>query len=216
MFYRELIRSDMERNLINESDAPTFFIKLTNIVQRLDIDKIFPFKKPLEVELGAGDGTFIVQYAKLNPQHNFIAVERLLGRARKVEKKALRAGLENIRIIRIEAGYFVQYLLPERSVFKMHIYFPDPWPKPKHAKNRLIQPPFLEALSKIMAPEGEIYLRTDSQAYYEQMIEVFGNSPDFKKIETPESLKMIKTDFEQEFLAQGINTLYAAYRYARM
>ncbi|MGC8829148.1 MAG: tRNA (guanosine(46)-N7)-methyltransferase TrmB [Verrucomicrobiia bacterium] len=196
-----------------ESDTPTLFIKLNSIVKRLDIDQLFPFKKPLEVELGAGDGSFIVQYAKLNPEHNFIAVERLLGRARKVEKKALRAGLENLRVIRIEAGYFVQYLLPEKSVLKMHIYFPDPWPKPKHAKNRLIQPPFLEALKNVMTPGGKIYLRTDSKTYYEQMLEVFGSSKNFIKIETPENLKTIKTDFEQDFLAQGIQTLYAAYEY---
>lgn len=195
------------------SDTPTLFIKLTSIVKRLNIDRLFPFKRPLEVELGAGDGSFIVQYAKLNPQHNIIAVERLLGRAKKVEKKALRAGLDNLRVIRIEAGYFVQYLLPEHCVIRMHIYFPDPWPKAKHAKNRLIQPPFLEALSNVMEIGGEIYLRTDSAAYYEQMLEVFGQSKNFEKIETPESLKMIKTDFEQEFSAQGIQTLYAAYKF---
>lgn len=203
----------LDREILSKAENPTLFIKLTSIVDVLDIQSFFPKKQPLEVELGAGDGSFIAQYARMNPHHNFLAVERLLGRARKVEKKGLRLGLENLRVIRIEAGYFTQYLLPDRCVSKMHIYFPDPWPKPRHAKNRLIQPPFIITLKKILEPGGEVFLRTDSAAYHEQMIQVFSQFKEFDPIETPEELKEIKTDFEQEFHAQGIQTLYLAYKF---
>jgi tRNA (guanine-N7-)-methyltransferase len=198
---------------LSNNETPSLFIKLTSIVNRINIANQFAYLKPVEIELGAGDGSFIVQYAKLRTEHNFIAVERLLGRARKVEKKATRAGLENLRVIRIEAGYFIKYLLPERSISNIHIYFPDPWPKVRHSKNRLIQPDFLKDLSKILKPGGEIYLRTDSPAYFEQMINVFGQFNAFQNIETPQELKQIKTDFEQEFISQGLQIFYTAYKF---
>ncbi len=203
----------IEQGPVLDINGSSLFIKLNSIVKPIEVERLFPFKQPLEIELGAGDGSFIVQYAKMFPGKNFIAVERLLGRARKIEKKAKRAGLENLRIIRIEAGYFVKYLLPQRCVSRMHIYFPDPWPKARHKENRLIQPPFVEALSKVLEINAEVFLRTDSAQYYEQMLEVFGGFSDFVKIETPEELKVIKTDFEEEFHRQGIQTLYTAYRY---
>ncbi len=198
---------------LSDNEKTSLFIKLTSIVNRINIANQFAYIKPVEIELGAGDGSFIVQYAKLHPEHNFIAVERLLGRARKVEKKAVRAGLENLRIIRIEAGYFIKYLLPEQSIFKMHIYFPDPWPKARHSKNRLIQPNFLKDLLKVMEINGEIYLRTDSKAYFEQMIEVFEQFKEFQKIETSDELKKINTDFEQQFISKGFPIFYTAYKY---
>ena len=75
---------------------------LTTIMERLDLAKVFPKAQPLEVELGAGDGGFLMEYAKLHPEINFIGVERLLGRARKIGKKGARAGLENLRVVRLE------------------------------------------------------------------------------------------------------------------
>src|SRR5258708_39529263 len=108
--------------------VPTLILKLDSIVERLDIAGMFPRAQPLEVELGSGDGSFLVNYAKLHPEHNFLGVERLLGRLRKVSRKGLRAGLTNLRGLRIESAYFLEYLLPRQSAAALHIYFPDPWP----------------------------------------------------------------------------------------
>jgi hypothetical protein len=85
--------------------------------------------QPLEVELGCGDASFLVEYARRNPAKNFIGVERLLGRLQKLDRKGRRAGLKNLRGVRIESAYFLQYLLPPHSAQALHIYFPDPWPK---------------------------------------------------------------------------------------
>jgi tRNA (guanine-N7-)-methyltransferase len=74
-----------------------------SILERLSIAGMFPKEQPVEVELGAGDGSFLVQYAGLHPEHNFIGVERLLGRLRKIDRKSRRAGLLNVRVIRLEA-----------------------------------------------------------------------------------------------------------------
>src|SRR5438552_10396515 len=92
--------------------APSSLIYiLPSYFARLDLDHIFADPKPLEVELGSGDGSFLVQYAKANPLSNFLGVERLLGRLRKIDRKGRRAGLTNLRVLRVEAGYFLEYLL---------------------------------------------------------------------------------------------------------
>jgi len=169
-------------------------------------------RQPLEVELGSGDGSFLVQYALAHPELNLIGIERLLGRLHKIEKKARRAGLGNVRGVRIESSYFLQYLLPPHSARALHIYFPDPWPKRKHRRHRLINEQFIKVAHVALETGGEVYLRTDDQAYFEQMLGVFSAAPGFSAIETPPGLTQITTDFEVEFNGRGIPTLRAAYR----
>src|SRR5689334_7128585 len=111
---------------------PTLIYRIESILDVLPLARLFATKQPLEVELGSGDGSFLAQYAKLNPQRNFIGVERLLGRLRKLDKKGRRAGLTNLRMLRMEAAYLVEFMLPKESLHALHIYFPDPWPKRKH------------------------------------------------------------------------------------
>jgi len=168
--------------------------------------------QPLELELGAGDGSFLIQWAKLNPNRNFLGVERLLGRIRKIDRKARRAGLQNVRAMRIEASYFLEYLMPRESLARLHLYFADPWPKRKHWANRLVNARFAEVVSRVLRLGGEIFLRTDSADYFRQMEEVFATNRSFERIETPQALLDVKTDFEREFNARGVQTLSAGYR----
>ena len=181
-------------------------------VERLEPDRFFDAAQPLQVELGAGDGSFLVQWAALNPQANFLGVERLLGRLKKIEKKSRRLALRNVRAVRLEAAYFAEYLLPRESVTAFHIYFPDPWPKRKHRQNRLINSRFTEILRAALQPHGLVYLRTDDTDYFTQMVEVFAANRGFDRVPTPERLSGVLTDFEREFTARGIRTNRAAYR----
>ncbi len=185
---------------------------LPSIVERLDLSQIFPRPQPVEVELGCGDASFLVDYAKLHPERNFIGVERLLGRIRKLDRKGRRAGLTNLRGVRIESLYFLEYLLPPQSVSALHVYFPDPWPKKRHHKNRLVNERFPKIAHAALKPGCVVYLRTDVEDYFEQMTGVFGAGTEFQKIETPSELTELPTDFEREFHERGIRTLRAAYR----
>ncbi len=185
---------------------------LPSIVERLDLSQIFPGPQPLEVELGCGDASFLVDYAKLHPEHNFIGVERLLGRIRKLDRKGRRAGLTNLRGVRIESSYFLEYLLPPQSVSALHVYFPDPWPKKRHHKNRLVNERFPKIARAALTPGGVVYLRTDDEDYFEEMAGVFEAGAEFRKTETPSELAELPTDFEREFHERGIRTLRAAYR----
>ncbi len=186
--------------------------EIESLVERLDVAKLFPQQQSVEVELGAGDGSFLARYALENPQRNFIGVERLLGRLRKIDKKGSRAGLTNLRLVRIEASYFLEFLLPEKSVVALHVYFPDPWPKRKHRKNRLVNERFVELAKRVLLPGGMVYLRTDDPDYFSQMKRVFDANFSFEKMETPSEISASVTDFERTFNLRGVPTLAGAYR----
>jgi len=197
--------------MVNPTLDPLLY-DLPTILERLDLSRLFSVSQPLEVELGCGDASFLVEYARRNPQKNFIGVERLLGRLKKLDKKGRRAGLQNTRGVRIESAYFLEYLLPPHSAEAVHIYFPDPWPKLKHRHHRLINEAFPALVRRVLAPGGMVFLRTDNTDYFQQMREVFSAAQDFSKGETPAALAEITTDFERDFNAQGIPTQRAAYQ----
>jgi tRNA (guanine-N7-)-methyltransferase len=188
--------------------------ELQSITERIDLGSLFPLAQPLEVELGSGDGSFLAAYAAAHPEHNFIGIERLLGRIRKTERKARRAGLVNLRCVRIESAYFLDFLLPRHCVSVLHIYFPDPWPKRKHRRHRLINEQFPGIAAQALALDGKVLLRTDDEDYFRQMLEVFRGSPLFREAETPRELAVVLTDFEREFNARGIPTQRAAFQRA--
>ena len=139
----------------------SLILRPPSYVQTLNWAEVFPTAQPVEIELGSGDGSFLARYAQMHPERNFLGVERLLGRIRKIERKASRAGLTNVRLMRIEASYFLEYLLPRNSVTALHIYFPDPWPKRKHWKHRLINAAFPALCARVLIPGGMVFVRTD-------------------------------------------------------
>jgi tRNA (guanine-N7-)-methyltransferase len=197
----------LPRNLL-----PGVIFELHSILEVIEPAKLFPQEQPLEVELGSGDGSFLVDYAREHPDRNFLGVERLLGRLRKLDRKGRLAGVTNLRGVRIESSYLLRYLLPAQSVMALHIYFPDPWPKRKHRRHRLINEEFPSLAHKVLQPDGMVFLRTDDANYFEQMFAVFKSSPFFVERETPQDLAGVLTDFEREFHSRGIQTRRATYQ----
>ncbi len=187
-------------------------VRLDSILEPLDLGGVFGRPAPVEVDLGSGDGGFLMRYAQLHPERNFLGIERLLGRIRKLERKAPRLGLTNVRGLRIDAAYWLRYLTTKGSVQAIHIYFPDPWPKKRHRSRRLVNAEFVRLAHAALAPLGSVFLRTDDPDYFAPMREVFGADPGFLARETPPELAEILTDFETTFLAAGKPTLRAAYR----
>jgi tRNA (guanine-N7-)-methyltransferase len=191
---------------------PSLIYSLPSIVERLELARLFPNYQPLEVELGSGDGSFLVEYARRHPERNLIGVERLLGRMRKLDRKGRRAGLTNLRGVRIESAYFLEYLLPRHSASALHVYFPDPWPKRKHQRRRLVNERFPGLAFQALHPGGMVYLRTDNEEYFSQMMAQFAASRDFQPVDTAPELSGILTDFERDFVTRGVQTLRAAFR----
>jgi tRNA (guanine-N7-)-methyltransferase len=207
-----IFHSPMQQLIDQTIQTSSLLYEFQSILKPIDLSALFTRPQPLEVELGCGDGSFLAEYARRHPERSFIGVERLLGRIRKLERKGLRAGLTNLRGVRIESSYFVEYLLPRHSTQVLHVYFPDPWPKRKHRRHRLVNEHFPALAAQALAAQGIVYLRTDDADYFEQMVSVFAGSAEFEETDTPEELSSLATDFEKDFLARGIQTRRAAYR----
>ncbi len=185
-----------------------------SVTEPLRLENLFPASKdsqPAELEIGCGDGGFLLEWATRHPEKNFLGVERLLGRIRKLDKKGSRANLTNLRLLRFEARYLLQYLLPAAAFEAVHIYFPDPWPKDKHARHRLIDEKFPELVRRILAPNGSVHLRTDDPEYFVQMQESFAPAKDFSSTETPKELAVLTTEFERQWNEEGKPTLRVSY-----
>ncbi len=173
--------------------------------RRLVKTEIFPdADAPLEVELGSGDGTFLVDLAAAHPERNFLGIERLLGRATKTIRKAARAGVGNVKVLRLEVAYAVGYLLPLGAVSRVHLLFPDPWPKKKQHKHRLVQPAFCSALHRLLEPGGEWLFKTDHEEYFEEATSVIHASGLFEACDWPEEAFVYpQTDFERLWRGEG-------------
>ena len=198
--------------MLSTAQPLSLIYELPSILEPLDLRNLFATPQPLEVELGSGDGSFLIEYARKHPERNFIGVERLLGRLGKLQRKARRAGLANVRGLRIESSYFLRYLLPCHTAAVLHVYFPDPWPKRKHRRHRLLNSEFPAIAHRSLIPAGTLYVRTDDADYHEQILQVFDAGPLFVAVPTPAALSAVCTDFEKEFRARGVKTLYAAYQ----
>ena len=170
--------------------------------QRLTADDLFDGSKAaLEIDLGCGDGRFLLAMAEQYPQRNFIGVERLLGRVRKVCRHGEREGVTNIRVLRLETTYAVEWLLPKRSADRVHLLFPDPWPKKKHHKRRLMaQPDFLRSVAELLKDDGEFLFKTDHEEYFEVAREAVEECPLFGIIDwTGDDFFYPETDFELQW-----------------
>jgi tRNA (guanine-N7-)-methyltransferase len=180
-----------------------FRVEVTDLCARFDWRAIFGNERPVELDLGAGDGGFALAYAAAHPEINLLAVERLLGRMRKIEKRAARAGQSNLRALRLEFGYTVKYLLPPESVSVAHILFPDPWPKRRHWPRRLVQAGFVRDLTAALRPEGELRFTTDHAAYFETAQEAVAEAGGLKRAAEWDWARDPKTDFQRTFEAEG-------------
>src|SRR5947208_16346355 len=120
----------------------------------LEFDKVFSRFAPVEIDLGCGDGAFLAALAQENPAHNFLGIERLLGRVRNVCRKVARLDLKNARILRMESTYAVANLLPAGSVTAFYLLFPDPWPKRRHHRRRAFTREFLFSIHRALVAGG--------------------------------------------------------------
>lgn len=172
--------------------------------RRLRADELCTPERPLEVDLGCGDGSFLMEMARHHPERDFIGVERLLGRVRKVCRKCTRQGLANARVLRLDSKYVVEWLLPESAVSRIHLLCPDPWPKARHHRRRLVQEGFLDAARRVLVPGGEFLFMTDHEEYFEwagEKVEAYGK---FDRLEWSEdSFFYPKTDFQQLWESEG-------------
>ena len=179
---------------------------------RVRRDDIFERAAPLELDIGCGEGAFLEAIARQHPERDYLGIERLLGRVRKVCRNIARLDLANARVLRMESFYAVKNVLPLASVTVAHVSFPDPWPKRYHHRRRLIQATFLRELHAVLAPGGELRVKTDDEPYFLWMENAFAAVPGYERLDWPDDPAYPLTDFEQRFLAQGLPSYRARLR----
>jgi tRNA (guanine-N7-)-methyltransferase len=174
-----------------------------SLTERLNWGEIFVRSAPIEIDLGCGDGAFLMTMARANPEHNFLGIERLLGRVRKFCRKTAREDLKNARVLRIEAAYAVSNLFPPESITAFHLLFPDPWPKRRHHRRRAFTTEFLSCIHRALVGGGLFHVATDHVDYFHQIESVVAATDTF--VVSAERYDFPLTTFEQKFLIRGLS-----------
>ncbi|WP_404424607.1 tRNA (guanosine(46)-N7)-methyltransferase TrmB [Nibricoccus sp. IMCC34717] len=129
------------------------------------------------LEIGCGHGHFLTAYAEAHPDELCVGIDIILDRIERAERKRTRAGLEQLQIIRAEALEFLDALPEGVRWDRIFILFPDPWPKRRHHKNRLLQPDFLTRLAATAAPGAQLCFRTDHEGYFADALATVRDHP---------------------------------------
>jgi tRNA (guanine-N7-)-methyltransferase len=191
----------------------TAIYRPTNWLDPMVLSQIFAeSSQPLEVDVGCGKGAFLVWAGQTRPASNFLGIDRQLARLSRVDRKVLRAGLTNVRLIRVEASYCIGKLLPTGSVSAYHIYFPDPWPKRRHHGRRLFQPEFVTDLLRTLGKGGEVNVATDDADYFAHIDGVMSPVLQFQRLEPQELPEEATTEFERLFREAGKSVFRSRYR----
>lgn len=182
------------------------------------LNDVFADHKPLYVEIGSGKGEFISRYPISHPDWNFLGLEMSEKRIRNCLKKLSIDQNQNVRLVRkfVDAG--ISKLFRKQSVNGIFIQHPDPWPKRKHHRRRLIQQDFLDALAEILIPEAQVQISTDHSEYAAWIVEEFLDNPHFVSLQDdpiqmhPNLDEHINTWFEEEQKRNGYLPHFMLYK----
>ncbi len=185
------------------TDYPDIVIPQDAVEEKTPIPAHFGNDQPLEVDVGSGKGRFILARAAEHPDTNYWGLDRQFGRILRTARKAHRLGLQNVRLARVDAVQGIESLLPDGSVTTFYIFFPDPWPKRRHHRRRLICPEFLDLLHRKMTASGCVHFATDHQDYGKVVSACFADDPRFIGIEPMQPAEEERTNFEILFTDQN-------------
>ncbi len=180
----------------------------------LDWAAVYGNDGPVEIEIGSGKGTFLVESAIARPEVNFLAIELAGAFAGHLRDRVRRRGLANVRVARAEAAGFLERHVAPGSLRAVHVYFPDPWPKKRHAKRRLMSPAFAAAVARALEPGGELRFVTDYEEYFQEATLVLDETPGLTPAAVPEGEMTDLTNYERKYRAEGRPIHRALYRRA--
>lgn len=189
---------------IEQSDLPPF--------EQGRIDPRTWFERPehrLEIEIGPGKGTFLIQQAPLRPEVNYLGIESTGEFYRYAADRMRRREQANVRILWANAVEFIRFWCADAVAAVVHVYFSDPWPKARHHKRRVVQGRALEEIHRILRPGGELRLVTDHDdlwAWYEDHAarheQLFERRP-FAAVESAGEGELVGTNFERKYRVEG-------------
>ena len=192
-------RTTPSQKLSLEKLLPIFGIAFSN--ELLNPKEIFGRVAPLVLEIGSGMGETTAEIAQQNPATDFIAIEVHGPGVGSLLKKIDVLALKNLRVIRHDAVEVLENMIADGTLAGLHLFFPDPWPKKRHHKRRLVQPPFAALAARKLAPGGYLHAATDWPEYAEQIGEVLGSEPLLEKCDTNKTRPTTK--FERRGIGLG-------------
>ena len=172
---------------------------------------------PIVLELGFGRAELILGLAREHPEQRFLGVEVSRKRVTKAARRIQRGELPNVRIVHSSAEYVAERVLPAGCVGECWINCPDPWPKKRHFRRRLIQPDFVRALARVLVSAGLVHVSTDHAGYAEWIAEVLAEEPALENLHAPEAWSGARPDrsetaYEAEWREEGRTLRYFDYR----
>lgn len=182
---------------------------------RVDVRSWFPEPgRPMEIEIGTGKGTFLCAQAAARPDVNFLGIEVSRPFWLYAADRARRHGLTNVRLLLADAADFLHWRCPDAVARVIHLYFPDPWPKRRHHRRRIVQDRFLADVHRVLEPGGQLRLVTDHDEYWAWIDEhlarwTAGGSdagPVFERLPFAGSAghrELVGTNFERKYRRQG-------------
>jgi len=182
-------------------------LDVETLAKPLNWAELFGNDHEVEIEIGMGKGTFLTEQAKARPQTNFFGIEYARWYWRYASDRLRRNGCLNARAVRSEAAYFLREHVPAASVTVIHIYFPDPWPKKRHHKRRLIQESFLRDLDRVLAKNGRLQIVTDHLGYFQWIEAALKASPlkamEYNRPGSAADGEFVGTNFERKYRREG-------------
>ena len=170
--------------------------------ERLDLRALFRNEHPVVLEIGSGKGRFLIATASERPDLNVIGIEKSLHYYRLIRDRIEKRHLENIRLINHDAFQVLQKMIPDASLAEIHIYFPDPWPRKREQKRRIIRPEALAEMRRTLVEGGSGIFVTDHRDYYEAaaplIAQVFRS-----EARQPGPEDVPRTNYEAKYRAEG-------------
>lgn len=202
----------MQKQKIKDYD--NISLKPESMIGMLDFDVLFGRPAPVQMEVGSGKGTFLLEEAKAFPEKNFFGIEWANKYYNYAVDRIGRWGLCNVRLIRTDAAVFISEHIPDASIEVFHLYFPDPWPKKKHNKRRFFCDENLTQLLRILKPGGMINMATDHADYFDQMTEVAGRAIEQDSVKAIDFIRpagardgeIVGTNYERKYIKEGRKT----------
>jgi tRNA (guanine-N7-)-methyltransferase len=176
----------------------------------IDPPAMFGRAAPVEIEIGAGKGEFIIERAAEFPERDFIAVELSGTITRVLAVRCGRAELDNLRVVRMDARTLVNLMLPDASVSAFHIYFPDPWPKERHVKHRLFTPTLAASLYRTLEPNAISFVATDVRQYAGEIFRTMEVAGFVRAVDPVPGAE--RTGFARKYVAAGKPVYSASFR----
>ena len=163
---------------------------------------IFGNDAPVEIEIGSGDGAFLLARAVATPTYNLLGIEHASGKSRRLAARLARIAAPHVRALHADATFAIA-LIPSGSVAAYHVYFPDPWPKRRHTERRIFTPRFTAALARTLRPRGALLVATDVASYMATIRDVILDDGAFIEIAPGDDHPGFTTAFAHKYRAEG-------------